>query len=600
MTASFLLILAAPWLWAQAELSSLPEPDADPVVYGTAVSLGAGHKVTARVTYDRSRALAGGCIFALPAMSAADAPAVRMSEGVLLGSGGSMSRAAVLARSLRIPAWVPEPARWHAGVLSVERPIFGRARKDSGVAYQVVERTQWSDVPEGSAVTLDPVRATLALHPADQAAAVLALAEALRAFDGMRDAQALVQWWQANRGEGPSGVSLAAESAQRLAEGTMKLEDFIRIRRAVAAALSEPQRRDLAAAQLRVLRQQSRALGRDLRQVRQAVAEAATARAMDRLLAQAQTRWTGLQALAQALDSGSEVKAVSGLWRELERAAAARRPGLASPAAVDGLSAVAEAVGAYLPQRVALDPGWAGRFWDENGWTGRIRELADDVSLPLSRRSRSIRELVLGRRLREDSILGRQIAQRLPAAEAYSVSSPYETSAALSRGEVLGGIQEVWAAAWDPGPLGARKRGGGDVLSLGPDADVITGTVFSRDPVSGRRERLVVLAASTGSVRTQDEYVLDRNSGRETAPAVRGGAGARLLSAQALARLVRAGRGLDDHEGRGMELDFAWAGGKLYLRACRPMVQAEAGGADAPVFSVAPQAATVPAVRSLR
>ena len=185
----------------------------------------------------------------------------------------------------------------------------------------------------------------------------------------------------------------------------------------------------------------------------------------------------------------------------------------------------------------------------------------------------------------------------------------------------------AWAAGFDPGPLGARKRAAQGGLVVEPDAAVtvaaavqaeVSGTVFSRDPARGRRARIVVSAAQSGAQAPQD-YMLERKTGREVRPVVLGSPG-RLLGADDLAVLARAARSLDDHEGRGVELEFcraareendvarslppsirAGAAGKLYLLGSRAIPGLGEEPARAAPFAITPPAgATVEPVRDLR
>ena len=205
--------------------------------------------------------------------------------------------------------------------------------------------------------------------------------------------------------------------------------------------------------------------------------------------------------------------------------------------------------------------------------------------------------------------MGRDILSRLPEAGTYSVSGAYSKFPKVARSEILDRIQEAWAAGFDPGPFGGRLRAavaGGHAAE--PEAAVsvaavvaaeVAGTVWSRDPVNGRRERVLV-TANKPETDDAEEYVLDRRTGRELLPAVIRAA-SRLLPTEDLSVLARAARSLDDDQGRGVELEFCRAKGKLYFLAVRAIPGSGDEPARAAPFSVPPPAtATVAPVKPLR
>jgi hypothetical protein len=576
---------------------------------GAALSLGTGRPVTARLTYDRGRAREGGAILVLPGFSDSDAAAARLAEALILGSGGAGGRGAAFARSHRIPAVAVESPSWADGVLEARAPVLGRAQSRGGVSFQVAEKTVLVRLREGDVATVDPVRASVTLSSPEDAESDLAAAEALRAYDGLRDGQALLHWWEARAGSDPkAGVALAAGLAARLADGGAREEDFSALRRALAAGLPPELRKRLAREERRVLEESAVQTERSLREELGSLREAATALAVERILARAEVRWDGLQALASALADKGRLRSPAALWQELSRAAAGRRQALAARPVSDPLAAAAEAAGAQLPPRASFGEAEYRRFMAEDRLAGRIAQIAGDASLDLRRKSARIRALILERRIRPDSELGRDILGRLPAAEACSISGAYEQSPSVPRAEVLDGIAAAWAAGFDPGPLGARKRAAKGGSSAEPDPAVsvtaapaaeVSGTVFSRDPASGRRERLLVAALKPGSDAAQ-ETLLDRATGRELRPADPG-PGGRLLDARELAVLARAARSLDDHEGRGVELEFSKASGKLYLLGSRLIAGLDEEPARSAPFTVeTPAAADVAPVLPLR
>jgi hypothetical protein len=566
--------------------------------------------VTARLTYDRGRAAEGGTILVLESFADSDIPAARLAEALVLSSGGAMSPGAVFARSHRIPAVAPESARWVDGALEAQAPVLGRTQKEDGVSFQVAEKSVRLQLKEGDVATVDPVHGTLTLSSPRDAESDLAAAEALRAYDGLRDVQALLHWWQARSDSDPrAGVLLAAGLASRLADGSARADDFVSMRRAVASALPAAEKKRLAQEERRALGEAASSAERGLREDLDSVREAATALALDRILARAQPRWEGLRSLAEALGRKAELGSAAALWRDIARAAEQHRARLPAGPVRDPLVAVAEVAGATIPSRAVLDESFYRRFLAENRLEERIADISSDASLDLRQKSARIRTLLLGVRLDSGSGLGQEILGRLPEAETYAVSGAYEEFSQVSRDEVLGKVLEAWAAGFDPGPFGARKRAAADGRLAGPEASVtisagataeVSGTVFSRDPASGRREHVLVSAEfKTGSGATQ-EYLLDRKTGRVVRLALLGASGS-LLRTDDLAALARAARCLDDQEGRGVEIEFSRAAGRVYLLGSRAIAGISEEPARAAPFVVTPPAsATVEPVRELR
>jgi hypothetical protein len=576
----------------------------NPPLPGAVLSLGAGRSVTARLTYDRSRAAEGGVILVLPGFTESDAAAARLAEALVLGSGGALSRGAAFARSHRIPAVAPESARWVGGVLEAEAPVLGRAQREGGVSFQVAERSVRLRFREGEVATVDPVRGTLTLSSAQDAESDLAAAEALRAYDGLRDAQALLHWWEARSDADPrAGVLVATGLASRLGDGSARADDFAAVSRAIAAALPPAEKKRLAAQERQALSEAVAAAERSLRDDLDSVREAAEALAVDRILARAQPRWEGLRSLAQALGGPAQVRAAAALWQELGRAAEQRRGGFAAGSADEGLAAIAAVAGATVPPRAVLDESFYRRFLAEGRLEARIAEISADASRDLRRKSARLRALFLDGRIAPGSELGRDILGRLPQAQTYAVCGAYEEFPQVVRGDVLGKVLEAWAGGFDPGPFGERKRAAAGGSIAGPEAAVtvsavvpaeVSGTVFSRDPASGRRGRILVSAARSETEPAQ-EFLLDRRSGRALKPV--GG----LLSAEDLAVLARAARSLDDQEGRGVQLEFCRAAGRLYLLGERAIPGIDEEPAQAAPFAITPPAsATVPPVQPLR
>jgi hypothetical protein len=529
---------------------------------GSAVSVGFGQPVTARLSYGRC-SLDQGCLSASQRFS--EDP---QAAGLLLAFGGRFSPAAVFSRSRRIPALVLESAHWEDGVLIVEVPVFGKTESRSGVSVQAVERTARLRLDEGSVLTLDPLSGKARLHDPSDAASALAAAEALRAYDGLRSGPALLQWWESQRALSPrAGVLLISGLARRLAAGEARVEDFQAIRRAVMRDANDAARRSLKETELGTLSDEARRCERDLGDLLDAVRLAATPEALERDLLNARARRDGLAALARALERRGLAGAAESLWRRIRTAAADRGRKLAGQPARDALAAAAAAVDAAVPSRVVISTNSYSRFIEDNRAGPRLAEILEDASLTLRRRSERIRSLLLGQALK-NSDLGRELLSGLPASEAYSVIGAYEAFASVPQAQVLDRVQDAWAAAFNPSPLGVRQRAGlrepdSSVAVTALPAAEVTGSVLSRDPAGGLRAMVV----SANNAQGGDEYLLDRRTGRLLAPPLL--ANKRLLSSANLASLVRAAAMIDDHFGRGMRLDFAISNGKLWLLGVR-------------------------------
>ncbi|MDE2238174.1 MAG: hypothetical protein KGK30_09810, partial [Elusimicrobia bacterium] len=158
-------------------------------VSGVTLSEGFGLRETARLTFDRKKASSGGFIYAVPRASAADERAVRLSAAVLTAEGRALGVAAVLARRHNVAALALPGARWQAGALVVERPVFGPTVFRRGLALRPLEGFQERSLREGEVVTVDPARGLLLAYDPSSQAFELELAQALRAFDGLKDMQ---------------------------------------------------------------------------------------------------------------------------------------------------------------------------------------------------------------------------------------------------------------------------------------------------------------------------------------------------------------------------------------------------------------------------
>lgn len=145
---------------------------------------------------------------------------------------------------------------------------------------------------------------------------------------------------------------------------------------------------------------------------------------------------------------------------------------------------------------------------------------------------------------------------------------------------LLRAVADCWASLWTDRAIAYRKRQGvGEhglalavVVQRMVPADA-AGVMFSANPVTGARDETVIDAAAglgeavvSGSV-TPQHYVLD-GAGRRRAPSPDGSA--LLLPAQ-LRTLAALARRAQEHFGRPQDLEWALAGGRLYLLQARPM-----------------------------
>ena len=170
--------------------------DAAGAVRGVALSLGSRRRVVARLTFDRRKAASGGFVFAAARLTNADEPAIRLSAAVVTADEGALSAAGRLARRHGVPALSLRGAGWEPGALLVPRPVLGPPRAAGASQVMLVERVEARRLSEGDVVAVDPAGALIPLEAGEQAFE-LELASALRAFEGLRDLQALLQWYDA-------------------------------------------------------------------------------------------------------------------------------------------------------------------------------------------------------------------------------------------------------------------------------------------------------------------------------------------------------------------------------------------------------------------
>jgi pyruvate,water dikinase len=170
-------------------------------------------------------------------------------------------------------------------------------------------------------------------------------------------------------------------------------------------------------------------------------------------------------------------------------------------------------------------------------------------------------------------------------------------------GEVVARVRDCWGSFFAEHALVYRSRKGSlDDLAMAVAVQVmvepeVAGVLFTIDPTRGRRDQMIVEAVFglgeavvSGEV-TPDHYVLardgrvktarittqpyavvrDENGGvrHETLREDRGGA--RTLEDEQLARLASVGRDLEERLGGPQDIEWAFAGGELYVLQSRPV-----------------------------
>jgi pyruvate,water dikinase len=145
--------------------------------------------------------------------------------------------------------------------------------------------------------------------------------------------------------------------------------------------------------------------------------------------------------------------------------------------------------------------------------------------------------------------------------------------------EVCARVVECWASFFTERALFYRARKGSlDDLAMAVVVQRMvdpekSGVLFTVDPVQRRRDRMVAEAVRglgeqvvSGAV-TPDHYVLDRTGAVKREQLQDGG----VLTAAELVRLATLGRGLEERFGGPQDIEWAIAGGEIYLLQSRPV-----------------------------
>jgi hypothetical protein len=571
-----LLLLAVSARALEPRLAAVPDPEPGDAP-GLTLSWGPGRPVCGRATFDRAKAATGGYVFVTDAGEPGDEDAVRLSGAVVARRGGLTSRAAVFARRHGVPAVALGRGVWDpAGPsLTIEEPTFGPPVVEGGVAVRAAGVPSARTLREGEAACVDAAAGRVLFPPPEEAESRVAAAEAARAYDGLRDAGALERWLS-GAPDAARAAALMAELAPRALEGGAPVDDLVRLDRAARAAAGPGGVGAVARAETRAWGRAVRATRAALSTCAAAASEAPGADVADRLAEEARAAASRAAAGGRAL--GLPDGGLGALARACAAAAAARRR--AVPARAPSLDEAARAAGAEQPEAVEVGPEAWRAFVAENGLAEFLIETSGDASLGLRRKSERLRERVLAGRLDPASEAGRALAAA--AASCPCVVSGADASLpAPDARSALAAARAVWAASWEPGPLGARLRAGratevdGRLRIERSAAAEVSGLVFSRDPSSARRGRALVEAAPggleglLGGGAPADRYDLDAASGRarEIVPA-----GPRpILTPERLRRLARLARALDAWRGAAVEAAFSFSGGKLLVLHVRPL-----------------------------
>lgn len=574
-------------------------------VPGFAVSLGPGRRVTGRLTYDARKAAGGGYIFAAPRAGAEQAAAVRLCRGLIAGAGGLFSPASAAARRHRVAAVVLPAARFSGGALVVDRPIYGATREIGGVRVESVARVEARPLAENEVVSIDPARGLLIVPAAADQEDELALDEALAAFEGLADAQALVQWWR-GRADSPRASALAArlaeEISRRVVLGLARGDGAARVLQAVRGNAPKEQSAAVDASVARAVQGALRDGTSRIEDLAASAREAGTPAAADRLAAEAQAAALRLSQLASAAPGRADASRARAAAAAVASAARKRAAELSKKPALSLPEALAVA-GARAPRGATLGAEVYAAFARETGLAPLLAELSNDASLDLRRKGERAAALFAAARPSPDGTAAKAASAAAPKSGLVAVIGPAGRTVAPAA-RALEACVAAWAGAWTGEAIGRRKRAGlgapEPVLRLEPlsPADA-SGTAFSRDPASGRADRLVVsavlgeLEGLTSGQAPADEYVLDRSGARELMPALvadkrlrleldaqgklspvvvpAGPSLARALSPEQLKRVARAARAAEGWLGAPAQLSFAFSDGELVALGAVPL-----------------------------
>ncbi|MBU1879078.1 MAG: hypothetical protein KJ734_09005, partial [Chloroflexi bacterium] len=166
---------------------------------------------------------------------------------------------------------------------------------------------------------------------------------------------------------------------------------------------------------------------------------------------------------------------------------------------------------------------------------------------------------------------------------------------------LLDAVRRCWASLWSDRAVAYRRHAGLDVEATDLALAVVVqrmvpasvaGVAFSADPVSGRRDRIVIEAVRglgealvSGQV-SPARAVVDRASSEvtEQAPTPDGDA---ILTPGLIAQVANMTARVEAHYGTPQDIEWAWADGALYLLQARPIttLPGDAGAPDATLWT---------------
>ncbi|HHG89146.1 MAG TPA: hypothetical protein ENJ90_01525 [Devosia sp.] len=291
----------------------------------------------------------------------------------------------------------------------------------------------------------------------------------------------------------------------------------------------------------------------------------------------------------------------------------------------------AAALGEMMQAGFPVPPGFCLTTYAYRSFVGETG-LAEDIIKGLG--GVELHERFLAEPLPEGILAQLESAYRALEAEAVSVRSS-STAEDLPQASFAGqqdtflnvqglddivvSVRKCWASLWTSRVMEYRQRAGfspeavqmGVVIQSMVQADS-AGVLFSANPVTGNRDQVVINAswglgeAVVSGLVTPDTLTVDKAGGKilnasiakKTIMTVRTKAGtderpvpeakqtAPVLSDAAIARLVELSKGVEAHENRPMDLEWAFAKDRLHLLQARPITalpepldEVETGGA---------------------
>ncbi|SEF70388.1 pyruvate, water dikinase [Nonomuraea solani] len=167
--------------------------------------------------------------------------------------------------------------------------------------------------------------------------------------------------------------------------------------------------------------------------------------------------------------------------------------------------------------------------------------------------------------------------------------------------DLLDAVRRCWGSLWTDRAIAYRAKLGIDAAEVRIAVVVqrmveaeLAGVMFTADPISGDRGRIVIDASSglgeavVSGLVTPDHYVIHPSGRTDFTPGrrevvIRGAAGGGVvhqsaagpgperLPERALVELARLGREVAAHFGRPQDIEWAYAGGRVHLLQARPM-----------------------------